>query len=165
MDDKTAPTPVPQIKQLKKRFDFSSVPSDWRLAAESIDWLGAPLVLFEDGSPLALSPTRIQAIIKWRNTPPKRHHLLHWPDRTVSQVSFENPMGLLTSAHIQPLTTDGCPQKHAEVMCGFATGLDIPFVHWIWVTQVSMCKQLLTGISGSATLTKLFTAAESEVRG
>jgi hypothetical protein len=71
MDDKTAPTPVPEIKQLKKRFDFSSVPSDWRLAAESIDWLGDPLVLFEDGSPLALSLTRIQAIIKWRNTPPK----------------------------------------------------------------------------------------------
>jgi hypothetical protein len=36
MDDTTAVTPAPEIKQLKKRLDLSSFPSEWRLTAVSI---------------------------------------------------------------------------------------------------------------------------------
>jgi hypothetical protein len=94
---------MPEIKRLQKRLDFSSLPSDWQLTSVSVDWEGEPLVLFGEGKPPR--PDRdadIDAIIKWRNSPPRRHHLLHWHEGTVSQVSFENPMGLLDTYHVQP---------------------------------------------------------------
>jgi hypothetical protein len=92
-----------EIKRLKTRLDLSSFPSEWRLTAVSIDWQGEPLVLFQEGKPPRPQPDAgMEATVKWMNTPPKRHHLLHWCEGTVSQVSFENPMGLLTTAHIQP---------------------------------------------------------------
>ena len=103
MDDETGLTPMPEIKRLKKRLDLSSLSPDWRLTAVSIDWQGEPLVLFQEGKPPRPQPDAgMEATVKWMNTPPKRHHLLHWCEGTVSQVSFENPMGLLTTAHIQP---------------------------------------------------------------
>lgn len=93
---------MPEIKRLKKRLDFSSLPSDWRLAVVSIDWQGEPLVLFEEGRPPRPQPDAgMEAMVKWMKTPPKRHHLLHWRDGIVSQVSFENPDSLLTTFHIQ----------------------------------------------------------------
>ena len=73
MDDKTALTPVPEIKQLKKRLDLSSFPSDWRLTTVSIDWQGEPLVLFQEGKPPRPQPDAgMEATVKWMNTPPKK---------------------------------------------------------------------------------------------
>jgi hypothetical protein len=92
-----------EIKRLNKRLDFSSFPSDWQLTSVSVDWQGEPLVLFGEGKPPR--PDRdadIDTIVKWMNSPSKRHHLLYWHQGTVSEVSFENPMGLVTTTHIQP---------------------------------------------------------------
>ena len=92
-----------ELEQLKSRLVFSSFPKDWTVAAISIDWQGEPLVLFQEGKPQRPSPEAgMDATVKWMNTPPKRHHLLYWHDKTPSQVAFENPMGLLTTAHVQP---------------------------------------------------------------
>ena len=58
--------------------------------------------MFEEGRPARPQPDAgMEATVKWMKTPPKRHHLLHLQYGTVSQVSFENPDVLLTTAHIQ----------------------------------------------------------------
>jgi hypothetical protein len=94
---------MPEIKQLQKRLDFSSFPLDWRVTSVSVDWEGEPLVLLGEGKlPRPDRDADIDTIVKWMNSPPKRHHLLHWHEGTVSEVSFENPMGLVTTTHIQP---------------------------------------------------------------
>jgi hypothetical protein len=92
-----------EVKQLKKRLDLSSFPLDWRVIAVSVDWQGEPLVLFQAGKPPRPQPDAgMEATIQWHNTPPKRHHLIHWQNGASSQVTFENPTGLLTTAHVQP---------------------------------------------------------------
>jgi hypothetical protein len=61
---------MPEIERLKKRSDFSSLPSDWGLAAVSIDWQGEPLVLFQEGKPPRPQPDAgMEATVKWNSLP------------------------------------------------------------------------------------------------
>jgi hypothetical protein len=93
---------MPELKRLIKRLLFSSVPADWSVCAVSVDWQGEPLVLLQEGKPN--HPGRdadLNATLQWLNTPPKRHHLIYWDDAAAHQVTFENPMGLLTTSHVQ----------------------------------------------------------------
>lgn len=92
-----------ELKHLVERFLFSSAPAHWQLSAVSADWDGEPLLLFQEGkSPRPAADAGMDATVKWLNTAPKRHHLCHWVGAAVKQVTFENPNGLLTTAHIQP---------------------------------------------------------------
>lgn len=80
------PTRMPEIKRLKKRLDFSTLPSDWRLAVVPIDWQGKPLVLLRKAGPHARTDAGMEATVKWMNTPPKRHHLLHWGRNSIPSL-------------------------------------------------------------------------------
>jgi hypothetical protein len=85
-------------RSLVQRFLFSSVAADWQLCAVSVDWRGAPLVLFQEGKPSR--PDRdagMDATLRWLNVPPKKHHLIHWRNSSIGQVTFENPTGLRTA--------------------------------------------------------------------
>ncbi len=95
---------MPERKHLIQRLLFSSVAADWRLCAISVAWQGEPLVLFQEGRPP--HPNReagMDATLGWRNTPPKRHHLIHWRAGGIESVTFNNPDGLLATAHVQPM--------------------------------------------------------------
>ena len=92
-----------ELKHLEKRLDFLSLPPDWKVAAVAVDWEGQPLVLFQEGKPPRPAPDAgMDATARWLRTPPNRHHLVHWRGGTCSQVAFENPTALLTTAHVQP---------------------------------------------------------------
>jgi|GEM_PF-1644992 len=95
---------MPELKHLVQRFLFSSVAADWQFCAVSVDWHGEPLVLFQEGKPSR--PNRdadMDARLRWLNAPPKKHHLIYWRNGSVGQVTFDNPTGLLSTSHVQPL--------------------------------------------------------------
>ena len=88
--------------------------------------------MFEEGRPARPQPDAgMEATVKWMKTPPKRHHLLHLRDGTVSQVSFENPDVLLTTAHIQQFD-DGWllaeARGGADLRAEFAKQHDLPYI-------------------------------------
>jgi hypothetical protein len=95
---------MPELKHLVKRLLFSSIADERQLCAVSVDWQGEPLVLLQEGKPSR--PNRdagMDATFRWLNAPPKKHHLIYWRNGSIGQVTFENPTGLLTTAHVQPM--------------------------------------------------------------
>jgi hypothetical protein len=95
---------MPELKHLIERLLFSSVPADWQLCAVSVDWEGEPLVLFQEGKPPRPKPEHgMDATLRWLNAPPTKHHLIHWRNEGIEQVTFENPTGLLVTTHVQPI--------------------------------------------------------------
>jgi hypothetical protein len=94
-----------EIKQLKKRFDFSTAPTNWGLVRVSIDWDGEPLLLFEEGRP-SRPPidAHRDALLGWMNSPPTAHVLVHWSEGKPNEVRFDSPTRLPIAMHVQPFT-------------------------------------------------------------
>jgi len=93
---------VPAQLKFSKTLDFSQLPKDWRVTRASVDWKGSPLLLVEEGKPAYPSnTTSMDARIRWINTPPKAHHLIHWDGSSQRAITFENSTRLFTF-HVQP---------------------------------------------------------------
>lgn len=93
-----------EVKQLKKRMSFKDYPATWRVLTISVDWVGEPLVLFDEGKPPR--PSRdagMDTLIGWLNTPPQAHHLIYRDGDATAHARFDNPKGLIMTSHIQPL--------------------------------------------------------------
>lgn len=92
-----------EIKQLKKRLDFSTLPKNWSLLRLSVDWSGEPLLLFGEGRP-ARPPidAHRDALLGWMNPPPIAHVLVHWSEGAPKEVRFEGSTRLPVAMHVQP---------------------------------------------------------------
>lgn len=93
-----------EVKQLKKRMSFTDYPATWRVLTVSVDWIGQPLVLFDEGKPPR--PPRdagMDTLIGWLNTAAQAHHLIYWDGDATAHARFDNPKGLILTSHIQPL--------------------------------------------------------------
>jgi hypothetical protein len=88
--------------QAEKVLNFAEISADWTLIRVSTDWNGKPLLLFEEGRPpFPLSGDEER--IRWYQTTPKAHHLIHFDEVRWKAIAFPNDVGAKITSFIQRL--------------------------------------------------------------
>jgi hypothetical protein len=80
--------------KFRKRFSFSTLPTNWKVVRLSLDWDGKPILLLSDG--------KLPAWVSAPPNPPTAHRLIFWEGVTERTITFEQSAGIL-AVNVQPL--------------------------------------------------------------
>lgn len=83
-----------------RKFKFSQLPNDWKVARVAVDWSGSPLVLIEEGKPpYPGDHAAMGARLAWDKNHPKAHHVIYWDGTSQQVVTFEKIDGTSQFSH------------------------------------------------------------------